>query len=241
MTDLGQAPVAAPGAPARQALLAQLRRAQRGVAEPGGIPRRPAGLGEVPLSFGQEQLWFLEQLAPESAAYNVPVVLRLRGRLERAALQRALDALVARHEALRTSFAAVGGSPVQVVADPSPLPLAFSDLEPLGRERAEAELSRLVALDVSRPLRLEPSPPLRSRLVRLGESLHVLVVTIHHVIFDGWSLEVFLRELAALYEQEVARRPCGLPELAVQYADYALWQRDRLQGDRLERLESRHR
>ena len=188
------------------------------------------------LSSAQEQLWFLTQLAPESPTYNVPFAVRLDGPCDRTALHRALDALVARHESLRTTFPSVDGRPWQVIGAPTPLELGLTDLTGLPAGGRDAELTRVAATQARRPFQLDRGPLLRTHLVRLGETSHVLVMTVHHIVFDGWSSGVFLRELGALYDQFATGAEARLAEPGLQYADYAVWQRQQLEGDRLARL-----
>ncbi|HVG44721.1 MAG TPA: condensation domain-containing protein, partial [Longimicrobium sp.] len=186
---------------------------------------------DLPLSFAQQRLWFIERLEGAGAAYHITVRRRLRGELHRAALRRALDRIVARHEALRTTFAEVDGAPVQRVApaEESPFHLTEHDL----RRAAEpgAELRLLVADEAGVPFDLEHGPLIRGRLVRIGDDDHVLLITMHHIVSDGWSMGVFTRELGALYGAFREGRPDPLPPLAVQYADYAAWQRRWVEGD----------
>ncbi len=190
-----------------------------------GIPRR-AERADQPLSFAQERLWFLHQYLPESAVYHIPLALRLRGPLRAEALGRALELLAARHEALRTSFADRAGQPVQVIRPPAPVELPLVDLAglPLG-EREQAALARLQA-ELLRPFDLADGPLLRAALLRLDEQEHVLGLVIHHIVFDGWSVGVFARELGACYAAARAGGAPDLPEPPVQYLDYALWQRE---------------
>ncbi len=187
----------------------------------------------LPLSFSQERLWFLDQMEPGRAGYNLPAAVRLTGRLEVAALARALGEIVRRHEALRTRFAQRGGSPVQIV-DPAPsagsVGLPLVDLAPLGEARRSRVARALGESEAARPFDLERGPLVRSLLVRLGREEHVLVVTMHHVVSDGWSIGVYLRELGALYGAFREGRPSPLPELPVQYPDFAAWQRGWLSG-----------
>jgi hypothetical protein len=172
-----------------------------------GIPRRPAGVVDVPQSFGQEQLWFLDGFAPGLPTYNIPHALALSGRLDAGALGRAVDALVARHEALRTRLVAgADGCPVQVVDLPGPVPLGVADLSGLEPADRVAALRELIDAEAVRPFVLAAGPLLRVRLVRLAEGEHVLVVVVHHAVFDGWSAGVLVRELAALYGQEAGCR-----------------------------------
>jgi amino acid adenylation domain-containing protein len=195
------------------------------------LPRAAAG---DPLSFAQKRLWFLHRLDPESPAYNVPGALRLRGRLDPAALAAALAEIVRRHEALRTVFHEAPGEPVQVVLPPptrAELPLI--DLAGLPGSARRAEAERLLDAEGQRPFDLERGPLLRTRLIRLGAEDHLLAVMMHHIISDAWSLGVTVRELSALYGAALAGEPSPLPELAVQYADFARWQRSWLSGDLL--------
>ncbi|HLL48553.1 MAG TPA: condensation domain-containing protein, partial [Longimicrobiaceae bacterium] len=191
------------------------------------IPRRADG-GPAPLSFAQQRLWFIHQLDPASAAYNMPSPLRLRGPLRPGALRRALSGVVRRHEALRTVFEVRDGGTVQVVCPAAPVPFPVVDLSGLSGGRMEAEAARLAEREALRPFDLARGPLLRAALLRLGEDDHAALFTLHHVASDGWSMDVLVRELTALY----AGAP--LPELPIQYADYAVWQRERLAGAPLE-------
>ena len=185
------------------------------------VPR----VGELPLSASQLRQWFLVQLEPESAAYNLPVTLKLEGVLRREILAAALDEIVRRHEALRTTFGAAAGRPFAVVQPRLEIPLPLADLAALPAMRREAEARRLANADLDRPFDLTAGPLLRATLIRLAPCEHVLAVTFHHIVFDGSSLGVFLRELAALYEAVAGGRPSPLPALPIQYVDYAAWQR----------------
>src|SRR5262245_46614752 len=189
---------------------------------------------EAPLSFAQQRLWFLEQLHPGRAVYNLPVGWRLRGDLEVAALQVALAGVVARHDVLRGRFVAEDGRPRHVIDPAGPVDLPVVDLADLEPAVRESELERQAAAEAARPFDLARDPPLRARLVRLGASDHALLLTVHHVAADGWSLGVLARELGELYAARVERRTPALPDLPVQYADYAAWQRERLRGEALE-------
>ena len=198
------------------------------------IPRRAAG-ERCPLSLTQQRLWFLDQLRPGSAAYNQPTALRLEGGLDAASLSRALDEIVARHEALRTVFATAEGEPYQVVQPPRPLDLESLDLSELDGTAREAALAEALAETAGRPFDLSAHWPIRARLVRLGPVDHVLLIVTHHIASDGWSNGVFFRELGALYDTLSTGRPAPLPPLAVQYGDFAVWQRRRLAGGELDR------
>jgi amino acid adenylation domain-containing protein len=207
--------------------------------EAGEISRRRAGPGELPMSFGQEQLWFLDRFAPGQTAYNIPLPLRLSGPLDRAALERALGGLITRHEALRTRLVpGPSGRPAQVIS-PSPLtgPLEVTDLAAFGRGKQQERLAELIHADAMRPFDLAAGPLLRTWLARLAEDEHMLVLVVHHTVFDGWSAKVLVSDLAALYRSEAAGQPCELADLPVQFADYALWERERMQGDVLAGLE----
>ncbi|MET0398037.1 MAG: AMP-binding protein, partial [Longimicrobiaceae bacterium] len=188
----------------------------------------------LPLSFAQQRLWVVDQLEPGSAAYNMPHALRLRGALDVAALRAALDALVNRHETLRTVFAEQGGAPVQVVHPPAPVALVERDLRELPEAEREAAAERLAAGEALRPFDLGAGPLLRCTLLRLGDAEHVLCFTLHHIVSDGWSRGVLIREVSALYGALSRGEEPRLPELPVQYADYAVWQREWLRGDVLE-------
>src|SRR5579885_1001744 len=183
-----------------------------------------------PVSFAQQRMWVLEQIAPETAAYIIPVGLRLHGPLHRLALERALSEIVARHEALRTVFPAVGGRPVQVVQPPSALSLSPHDLSHLSQAEREAQVVQLVEDAIHQPFDLATGPLWRGSLLRLATHEHVLLLSIHHIVFDGWSLGLLLHELAQLYDAFVLGQPSPLPALSVQYADYSQWQREWLQG-----------
>jgi amino acid adenylation domain-containing protein len=186
------------------------------------------------LSYAQQRLWFLDQLAPGSVAYNVPSAVRLKGRLDVEALRRTLDEVVRRHEVLRTTFVAVNGEPVQVIALPSRLELPVMDLSKLPEEEREAEARQLVAAEAQRPFDLSVGPLLRVQLLRFGAEDQMVLFTMHHIITDGWSTGILVSELAALYEAYVEGRESPLPELEIQYADYTVWQREWLQGEVLE-------
>jgi amino acid adenylation domain-containing protein len=191
----------------------------------------------LPLSFAQQRLWFLHQLEPASPVYNMPAALHLPGRIDRAMLAAALGEVARRHESLRTRFVTVEGEPVQVVDPPAPVPVPEIDLAGLPAARRLEEARRLAREEALRPFDLgdpEGGPLLRTALVRLGEAEQLLLLTLHHVISDGWSLRVLARELSALYEAGLERRPSPLPELAIQYGDYAVWQRGVLRGEVLE-------
>jgi pristinamycin I synthase-3/4 len=192
--------------------------------------------GPLPLSFAQQRLWFLWQMDPEAAGYNMPFPLRLRGRLDVRALERALGELARRHEALRTTFAAGTDGAVQVIHEAAPLPLPVLDLRSFSATDRHAEALRLAEEDAARPFDLRSGPTLRASLLRLDRDDAVLLLCMHHIVSDGWSTGVLFRELAALYGAFARGEPSPLPEPETQYADFAAWQRDRLSGDALAAL-----
>ncbi|HSS49148.1 MAG TPA: condensation domain-containing protein, partial [Thermoanaerobaculia bacterium] len=186
---------------------------------------------DLPLSFAQERLWFLDQLDPGTPTYNVPLALALRGRLDLEALRWSLRRLAQRHEVLRTWFEMIDGRPVQVIGGVDELDLPVVDLEGLGGRVQAAEAGRLLREEGERPFDLSRGPLLRAGLLRLSPERHAVWLTMHHIVSDGWSLGVMVRELGELYGAQVRGGAADLPELAVQYADFAVWQRAWLTGD----------
>ncbi|HSS52061.1 MAG TPA: condensation domain-containing protein, partial [Thermoanaerobaculia bacterium] len=189
------------------------------------------------LSFAQRRLWFLDQLEPGSPVYNIPIAVELTGRLDVAVLARALGEVVRRHQALRTTFRTVAGEPVQVIAgtagDARP-GLPVIDLRTLPEGGRQREADRLAAAEAQRSFDLGSGPLLRASLLSLGASRHLALVTMHHIVSDGWSMGVLVRELGTLYAAFLAGVPSPLPELAMQYAEFAAWQRRHLSGELLE-------
>ena len=191
----------------------------------GSIPRRAPGC-PTPLSFGQEQVWLLAQLAPDSPVFNESVTVHLPGPLDVAVLEQSFNEIIRRHEAWRTSLPVVDGQPMQMFHTPSTLKLRVMDLRYLPQARREAEALRLATEEARTPFDLSRWPLLRATLVRLGDREHRLFLTLHQCIFDGVSLyQVFLPELHALYEAFLKGKPPPLSELPIQYADFAVWQR----------------
>jgi hypothetical protein len=190
----------------------------------------------LPLSFAQQRLFFLHQLDPAGGAYNLPGAVRLLGPLRPAALAAALADVVRRHEALRTTFATREHCPVQIVGPPGPISLPAVDLAGLPPGRRGEEARRLAEEEALLPFDLAQGPLLRCRLLRLGAADHVFLFTQHHIVSDGWSLGILVRELAAFYEARAEGRSASLPELPVQYADFAAWQRRWLSEAALDRL-----
>src|SRR5215212_10056352 len=189
--------------------------------------------GDLPLSFAQQRLWFLAQMEGGSQAYHIPWRVQLKGKLDRGALRQALDRIVARHEVLRTVFVSIDGDPKQWIhsADESRFHLVEHDL----REQTDAqeELERVMEHEASASFDLESGPMVRGRLIRLEEEEHALLITMHHIVSDAWSMDVFIRELSVLYGAFVRGEQDPLPELGVQYADYAVWQRQWMEGELL--------
>ncbi len=218
----------------KPAILEFLQKAKAPGQQQPPLQATPRG-GDQPLSFAQERLWFLDQLEPGSAVYNIPLGLRLEGELNVPVLRRCLDEILLRHETLRTRFEAVNGQPRQVVEPVAALQVPLVDLRALPAPEREAEAVRRCVAEAQRPFDLRHDLMLRAKLLRLGEREHVLLLTMHHIASDGWSIRVLLVELATLYEAFAGGKPSPLPELAVHYADFAVWQREWLQGPILEK------
>ena len=193
--------------------------------------RRP---NRTPLSFAQERLWFLDQLLPDRSVYNVPASIRISGKLNHHALERTLNEIVRRHEALRTTFQVVDDQPVQIITPPTETPLDVVDLQGLSPELRESRALKLASDEARRPFDLEAGPLFRSTLIRLDAYEHILLLTMHHIVSDGWSRGILTHEMSTLYEAFSNDKPSPLPELNIQYADFALWQRQWLQGDALQ-------
>ncbi|HKV13053.1 MAG TPA: amino acid adenylation domain-containing protein, partial [Thermoanaerobaculia bacterium] len=193
------------------------------------IPRQGGG-GPYPLSFAQQRLWFLDQLEPGLTAYNISHALRLTGRLDLLALARSLAEIVRRHESLRTTFALVDGEPAQVIGRPGPVNLPVIDLAGLPEAAREPAALRLATEEVRRPFDLARGPLLRTVLLRMGPEERIVLFVLHHIVADGWSLGLFIRELMQLYAGFASGRPPSLPELPIQYGDFARWQRQWLEG-----------
>jgi len=217
------------------ALAQHIDTALRAVRGRGGPALEPAPRNtRLPLSFAQQSLWFLNQLEPESPAYNESRAYRLSGVLDVAALQKALDQIIARHEVLRTTFVSIDGNPTQVIAETRSIALPLIDLSAWPTSGREAEARRLLAENIGRPFDLSRDLMLRVMLLCLDEREHILLAVNHHIAFDGWSSTIFWQELADLYRSLVSSGPCELSELPIQYADFAIWQRNRLRGEFLQ-------
>jgi len=193
------------------------------------FPRAPRE-GDLPLSFAQQRLWVLEQIDPGSPLYHIAGAVHLTGRLDVAALQQCLTGMLQRHESLRATFHEKDGKAVQRIIPPSPLDLPLIDLSNVPAAGREEHIQHLATAEARRPFDLTCGPLLRALLVRLGDEEHVVLLVVHHIAADGWSFEILLREIGALYPAFAAGRPSPLPEPVVQYVDYAIWQREHLLG-----------
>ncbi len=204
-------------------------RAGQNLSGPPIVPHPRQGL--LPLSFAQERLWFLHQLEPRSPLYNIPAAVRLIGPLNVAALEQSLNEIIFRHEALRTTFGTVDGQPVQQIAATLAMPLSLIDLRALSEDERQTQRQYLAEAEARRPFDLVRGPLIRATLLGIAEQEHVLLVVLHHIISDGWSLDILVREVATLYQAFATGAPSPLLGLSVQYADFAVWQREWLQGE----------
>ncbi|HEV7508323.1 MAG TPA: amino acid adenylation domain-containing protein [Thermoanaerobaculia bacterium] len=191
--------------------------------------------GDLPLSFAQQRLWFMEQVDPGTPVYLIPAAVRLSGPLDAEVLEQAVNEVVRRHEVLRTTFSLANDLPVQVVAPELTVPMSRADLSALPPAEREEKLLGWATSEARQPFDLERGPLLRLLLLRLGAEEHLLLLTLHHIVADGWSLGLLLREVAQLYPALARGESPALPPLAVQYADFAVWQRQWLQGEELAR------
>lgn len=197
------------------------------------LPIVAEGGDRKPLSFAQQRMWFLDQLTPGNPFYNVTTAFRLHGSVDVDALRRALDGMVQRHEVLRTRFESLAGEPCQVVQEPRPVALEVGDISHLAAGQRDEEARLLVQTSAERSFDLSHGEVLRAGLVQIAEADHVLWVTLHHIVCDGWAEEIFFRELTALYREHADGVPALLPVLPIQYGDYAVWQRRTFDGPRL--------
>ncbi|AGC43403.1 non-ribosomal peptide synthetase [Myxococcus stipitatus DSM 14675] len=238
MSDALQKRLAGLSPEKRELVLKKLRQQQKAAAPeaastPPAIPQAPR-TGPLPLSYPQRRLWFLDQFEPGTPAYNIPEFVRLRGPLQVQALTRGIVEVVHRHEVLRTTFASENGEPVQHIAPRLVLDVPVVDLTSLPLGAREARCQELALREAGRSFDLAKGPLLAATLVRLGAEDHVLLLVLHHIISDGWSTGVLVRELAALYDAFSRGQPSPLPALAIQYGDFAVWQRRWLQGEVLD-------
>jgi len=195
------------------------------------VPRDRA----LPLSFAQQRLWFLDQLRPNDPLYNIGRAVRITGRLDLKILERSVNEIVRRHESQRTTFAEVEGQAVQIIAPELTIPLPLTDLTSTPENQREESARQRMAAEAQQPFNLNTGPLLRARIARLGPEDHVLFMTMHHIVSDAWSATVLFHELTALYDSFITGGPSPLQELTIQYADYAVWQRQALQGEALEK------
>ncbi|MFE1744075.1 amino acid adenylation domain-containing protein [Coleofasciculus sp. H7-2] len=223
--------------PAKRALLEQKLQEKSAKSNAKQSISKRTSENSASLSFSQERMWLLDQFEPENPAYNRPSNIHLVGRLNVAALEQSLNEIVRRHEIFRTSFPIVDGQPIQAIVPALTLTLPLVDLSHLPTSERDAEVQRLAIQAAQHKFKLSQLPLIQATLLRLGEEEHILLLTLHHIIFDGWSMGVLLKELAALYNAFITEKPSPLPELPIQYADFAAWQRQQLQGEKLtERL-----
>jgi len=227
--------------PEKRRILEQflLRKEQEAANSAGGkvesfrIPRRTSN-DNVPLSFAQQRIWFLDQFAPGSSFYNVDNALRIRFPLDTKALERSYNETVRRHESLRTTFQSVNGKPIQVIAPSLYLPMEVRDLQSLPVAERESAALQIATEEAIRRFDLAQGPLVRTVLVRLGKADNLLILSMHHIISDGWSMNIFAGEITKLYAAFCLGKPSPLPPLPIQYADFAIWQRQLLQGSTLE-------
>jgi amino acid adenylation domain-containing protein len=208
------------------------KREERGSTLPPLTPVARKG-GHLPLSYTQQRLWFLDQLEPGSSAYNIPAVVRLTGALDTEAFARSFNEIARRHESLRAMFVTVNGRPAQLIAPAQLVDLPVTDLSGLPETLREVEAARLAAEETRRSFDLARGPLIRLRLLKLGDEEHIALMTMHHIISDGWSIGILIREFASLYEAFTEGRSSPLPELPIQYSDFAVWQQEWLQGEAL--------
>ncbi|NEQ41320.1 MAG: amino acid adenylation domain-containing protein, partial [Okeania sp. SIO3I5] len=189
---------------------------------------------DLPLSFAQERLWFLNQLEGNSATYNIPLAISINGNLDINALQKTLEKIVQRHEVLRTSFSTINGQARQIVHPEATLKIKVIDLQNLEEIERKKVLEQQVTAEASTPFDLEVSPLIRCSLLQISSREYVLLLTMHHIVSDGWSMGIFTQEISTLYQAFCEKIPSSLPELSIQYADFAIWQRQWLSEERLE-------
>src|ERR1041385_4749932 len=213
--------------------LFKLRLAQKGIVAAQVEPIRRHNSTTAPLSYAQQRLWFLDQLEPDNAAYNLSTAVQLSGHFELPIMARALNEIVRRHEILRTTIAEEHGQPVQVIHTARQVPVPLVDLTALSPDVKAAMARRLANEEANRPFDLRRGPLLRATVLRLAAEDHVGLFTLHHIVTDGWSMEVLVKEFAGIYEAFTNGRPSPLHELPIQYADFAEWQREKLSGPAL--------
>lgn len=222
----------------RVALFEQLQRLKKGQGSQASalIKRQSRASQLFPLSFAQQRLWFLEQFEPNTPLYNITQTFRMFGSLQREAFCRALESIVARHEVLRTVFVTVENEPKQMIVAHGAPSISFIDLRHVPAEMRETEALRLTSSEALSPFHLSQGPLLRAMVVQLAEEEYILLLTMHHIVSDGWSQGIFLSEFMQFYSAYLRKEMCTLPELPIQYVDFTLWQRERLQGQTLATL-----
>jgi hypothetical protein len=213
--------------PAKKALLEKWK---KGKVQADIIPKRQV-FKNIPLSFSQQRLWFIDQLYHGSSFYNIPIAFHIKGQLNITAIQQSLNEILNRHEVWRTTFTLVNGEPVQEIAPRLTCDIPIINLEHLSGKDWESEVKQVAAEQAKKTFNLAKGLLFKVTLLRLSEEEHVFILTMHHIITDGWSCDVFLRELSTLYAAFSTNQPSPLPELPIQYADFAIWQRDRIQGE----------
>ncbi|MDY6900225.1 MAG: condensation domain-containing protein, partial [Cyanobacteriota bacterium] len=220
--------------PAKRALLEQQlqKKASKTKQENNIFPRK--NNQEAPLSFSQQQMWFLNQFEPGNPAYNRPTNISLTGTINVAVLEKSLNEIIRRHEILRTSFEEINGKPFQKINPNTTLSLPIVELSHLNSENKEIEVQKIAIEQAQQKFDLSQAPLLKAKLVRLHEQEHILLLTMHHIAFDGWSMGVLLKDLAAIYEAFLTGKTSSLPELPIQYADFAIWQKQQQQTQKLE-------
>jgi amino acid adenylation domain-containing protein len=222
-------------APTVAGLAARIETALAGdTGEPMASVQRVSREGNLALSYAQQRLWFLQEMEPESAAYNIPRAFRIRGALDVKALEQTLSEIARRHEILRTTFRVVNGQPVQVVAEPQPLGLPVIELGHLPPDERGTEAQRMAADEGRKPFNLSTGPLMRTTLLRLAEQEFIALFTMHHIVFDAWSIGVLIEEIGALYNAFAQGQASPLKNLELQYADFAHWQRETLTGETLD-------
>ncbi len=219
----------------RQELLERLLKQSQITLSQAVLMPRVRDSNQAPLSFAQQRLWLVLQLDPDNVAYNVPEALVFKGPINVAALARSFSEIVRRHEVLRTTFQLVSGEPKQVIGQPQPITLNVIDLTQLPRPERDTAVTQLINEEAAQPFDLTRGPLLRVKLLKVEDEEHILLMTLHHIVYDGWSQGVLLEELTTLYNAFRLGQDSPLPELSLQYADFAMWQRDWLSGETLEK------
>ncbi|HFB68455.1 MAG TPA: hypothetical protein ENJ66_05790, partial [Calditrichae bacterium] len=188
-----------------------------------------------PASYGQQRMWFLDQFEPGSPYYNIPLAFRLTGAFNINVFRRVIEEIVARHESLRTTFTAIDGKPMQVISPRVQVDVPLIDISDLPEEEREQKMYQLAREEARTGFNLETGPLFRAKIIRLAPQEHVVLITMHHIISDGWSVGILINEITTLYASFIQGKPSPLPELELQYADYAEWQREFLKGEPLQK------